>query len=124
MAIRSPRRQPLKILDCPGPIAAGEKADPSSPQIARIMPRGRRNISRNLLDHLVGGRQDYIRDYEIERLRCVEIDGELEFGRLSDGQIAGLLSAQDAVDKVTGAAELKIWARPIGKESARRGVFL
>ena len=37
-----------------------------------------------LLDHLVGGREQRLRHVEPERLGGLEIDGELKFGRLRD----------------------------------------
>jgi hypothetical protein len=43
-----------------------------------------------LFDHLVGAQLEFAADGEAERLRGLEIDGELELGRLLDGKIARL----------------------------------
>ena len=43
-----------------------------------------------LLDHLVGNRQQRRRDGNAERLGSVEVDHELELGRLLDGEVGGL----------------------------------
>ena len=46
----------------------------------------------SLLDHLVGGGQQRFRDDEAERLGGLEVDDELEAGRLHDRQVDGLLA--------------------------------
>jgi hypothetical protein len=40
-----------------------------------------------LFDHLVGAQLEFAADGEAERLRGLEIDGELELGRLLDGKV-------------------------------------
>src|SRR5438552_8086414 len=60
---------------------------PAKPSAARrSWPRG----SSTLLDHLVGPPQDRLRDREPNRLGGLEVDHQLEFGGLLDGQIAWL----------------------------------
>jgi hypothetical protein len=45
-----------------------------------------------LLDHLVGGGQKRFRDYQAERFSRVQIDEQLDLGRLLDRQIAWLVA--------------------------------
>jgi hypothetical protein len=47
-----------------------------------------------LLDHFVGAGEERGRDYKAERLRRLEIDDQLERGRLLDRNIGGLGSFQ------------------------------
>jgi hypothetical protein len=49
-------------------------------------------------DHLVGAREQGLRHGEPQRLGGLEIDDELEFGGPHDRQVAGFLTAQNAVD--------------------------
>ena len=46
----------------------------------------------SLLDHLVCGRQQRFRDGEAERLGGLEVDDEIEFGRLQHRQVGRLLA--------------------------------
>jgi hypothetical protein len=46
--------------------------------------------SPDLLDYLVRPRQQRRRDRQAECLRGIEVDDQLELGRLFDGQVAGL----------------------------------
>jgi hypothetical protein len=41
----------------------------------------------SLFDHLVGDREQLVRNFQVERRRRAEIDHQLEFGRLLDRQI-------------------------------------
>ena len=50
------------------------------------------------LDHLVGAGEERGRDREAEGLRGLEIDHQLELGRLLHGQIGGLLAFKNAAD--------------------------
>ena len=68
-----------------------------SPIIARDSSEARQSIDREvrvirrrevLLDHLVRTHNDRLRDFDIQRLRSFEIDGQLELGRLFDRKIA------------------------------------
>jgi hypothetical protein len=56
-----------------------------------------------LFDHLVGAQQKRFRDCQPKRLRGLEIDDEIEFGRLLDWNIAWLRPAQNLVNQVGGA---------------------
>src|SRR5215469_16640744 len=48
----------------------------------------------DLLDHFVGGGEQLIRDGEAERLRGLEIEHKLEFGRPLDRQICRILTLE------------------------------
>jgi hypothetical protein len=52
----------------------------------------------SLFDHLVGCLQEWLRDGEAKRLRSLEIDDQLEFGRLLDRQVTGLGTFEDTID--------------------------
>src|SRR5262252_10198949 len=49
-------------------------------------------------DHLMGGGDELLRHIEAERIRGLEVDDKLEFGRLLDRQVAGPFSLEDAID--------------------------
>src|SRR5215468_11573583 len=52
----------------------------------------------NSLDHLVSSCEQCRRDRDAERLRCLEVDHQLELSRLLDGEIAGLGAFEDLAD--------------------------
>jgi hypothetical protein len=56
-----------------------------------------------LFDHLVGARQERLRDRQAERLCGGQIEDEIELGRLLDRNVARLCSMQNLVDKVGSA---------------------
>src|SRR5262249_61283372 len=49
-------------------------------------------------DHLMGGGDELVRHLEPERIRGLEVDDKLEFGRLLDRQVAGPFTLEDAID--------------------------
>src|SRR6516164_10537756 len=51
-----------------------------------------------LFDHLVGESKQRRRNREVERLRRLEIEHQIEFRRLLDWQIAGLGALENLVD--------------------------
>ena len=59
----------------------------------------------SLLDHLVGTQKERFGDGQPQRLRRLEIDDEIKFGRLLDRDIAGFRPAQNLVDHPGGAPE-------------------
>src|SRR6202011_2346397 len=65
----------------------------------------------DLLDHLVGEREQIVRDFDAERLGSLEIDDQLELGQLHNRQIGGLFALEDSpgVD-----ALLTIWVNKAG----------
>src|SRR4029077_5795503 len=50
-----------------------------------------------LFDHLIGAGEQR-GNGEAERLGCLEVDGEVELGRLDDRQIGWLLALENATD--------------------------
>src|ERR1700730_19341203 len=54
--------------------------------------------SKPSLDHLVSAREQPRRNFKPERLRGLEIDHKLEFGRLLHRQVVGLLALQNPVN--------------------------
>ena len=59
-------------------------------------PRGRSPAS---LDHLVGAGEQRGRDGEAERLGGVQVDRQLEFGRLLDGQVCRVRTLENPSDE-------------------------
>ena len=57
----------------------------------------RKKARPNLLNDLVGDGEQLVRNFQTERLRSDQIDGEIEFGRLLDGDVGRLRPAQNLV---------------------------
>src|SRR5438034_3847786 len=55
-----------------------------------------RSAHGNSLDHLVGEREQLGRNVEPERLRGLDVDGELKPGRLQDRQVCRLFALENA----------------------------
>src|SRR5262249_50521808 len=87
------------------------------------MPCGPDRAARpcRLLDHLVGGAEQCGRNGEAERVCGLEIDDKLEFGRLLDGQIAGIGALKNSVDVACGAAKHITVVRSITDQAACLG---
>src|SRR5262249_32658365 len=66
------------------------------------LPRKRPNSSRASFDHLVGERQQVGRNREAERAGGIEVDHQLEFGRLQHWQVDGLRGFEDLTAHYAG----------------------
>ena len=75
-------------------------------------------VEHALVDHLVRPQQQRLRDREAERLGGLEIDDQLEFRRLLDGQIGGLSALDDSIDVSSCLAEPIVVAWAIRHQSA------
>src|SRR5262249_9391235 len=86
------------------------------PRARRLEPRARqspRGSSRwdscaalsALFDHLIRPQQQRLRDRQAKRLGRLQINHQLELGRLLDGQVGGLGALEDLIDIDRGAAE-------------------
>jgi hypothetical protein len=69
------------------------------------------------LDDLVGAGEDRRRDRQPERLRGVEIDDQLEGGRLLDRQVGRLGAAEGPADVTANLAVDASEARPVADQA-------
>src|SRR6266849_9947573 len=58
-----------------------------------------------LLNHLIGAQQQRLRDREAEGLGDLEVDHQLELGRLFDRQVTWFCALEDLVDVFGGTAQ-------------------
>src|ERR1700682_2806028 len=71
-----------------------------------------------LSNHLICAYQQRLRKRETERIRGLEIDHELELGRLFHGKLAGLRALEDLVDVFGETAITLVDDRPVGHQVA------
>ena len=76
------------------------------------MHRNRRRAWVGLLDHLVGARQQKRRNFDVLRLRGLQIDDELEFVRRLHRQVGGIGALEDAMHIGCGAPVLVVEIDP------------
>ena len=86
-------------------------------------PIARSGHSPALFDHLVGAREDRLRHGEAERLRGLEVDDQLEFGRLLDWQVGRVGTFEDVPDVSADLAIDSGKASSIGDQSTGSGEF-
>src|SRR5262249_34675717 len=76
-----------------------------------------------LFDDLVGGKQKLRRNGQAERLGGFNVDHQIVLRRQLEGQIAGLLAAQDAINIGGGAAvhlnAIRTVRKPVLRSSRR-----
>jgi hypothetical protein len=73
-------------------LNSGHKS--ASQQVSRSAISGRKQSQQtnSLLNHLVGAREQRLRNVEAERLGCLEIYCQFELGRMLDRQVGGLVT--------------------------------
>jgi hypothetical protein len=62
-------------------------------------------VEHGLLDDLIGPQQECLRDREPQRLRGLQVDDQLELGRLLDGKVGRLGALEDSVNVVGPSPE-------------------
>src|SRR6266478_8079748 len=85
--------------------------------------RAGEQVSPLSFDHLVGTSEQRGRQVKAECLCGLEVDDQLEFGRLFDWDVAGIRAAQNLVDIVGGALEQVREARSIGHQASPFDLF-
>src|SRR6516165_906049 len=75
------------------------------------------------LYHLVGTSEQCRRNIDAQRLRCLQVDDELEFSRHLHGHLRWFLAFEDPADIDAGLAKLVRKVRAITHQSARFGKF-
>jgi hypothetical protein len=79
-------------------LIATESMRRENPPLRANSDLTRRSKKTLLFDHLVGAAKQRRRHLDAERFCCLEVDYQLELGRLLDRKVGGLLAAQDAID--------------------------
>src|SRR5687767_3921633 len=86
----------------------------------RVVPpmKARRFMKRPSFDDVIRPLQQRGRDRQPERRGCLEVDDELELGRLLDGKISGLRALEQPVYEARGLpVEVEI-VDPVGHDAA------
>src|SRR5262244_657557 len=112
---------PADRHDRPFPAAAPPRR-PARRGGRRSRHRGMLDVS--LLDHLIGSGEERRRDCEPEGFGGLEVDDELEYGRLLDGEICRFRALQDLVHVASGAPGLLEEVRYIGHQTTLTSVVL
>jgi hypothetical protein len=79
-------------------------------------------VEHGLLDHVVCPQQEWLGDRESEGLGGLEIDHQIEPGRLLDGQVGGLCALDDLVHEERGPVVEVALSGAVGQERAGIGV--
>src|SRR6266480_3325036 len=82
-----------------------------------------RAVTLRLLDYLVRAEQYVLRNVDSERLRGLEVDHQLELGRLLDGKIRGPGALQNLVDVLRRVVEGRGEVISIAEQPARDRVI-
>jgi hypothetical protein len=75
----------------------------------------------SLFDHLVGGHRQSLRHFQAERLRCPDVEDELEFSRLQEWQLRRFGTAQDPTGIQTTLMILVGYTRSVADQPATMG---
>src|SRR5262245_29048762 len=93
---------------------------PAVPPSASAFTNSRRLrcMAELLLNHLIRPQQQRRWDGEAEGLSCLEVNKQLELGRLLDRKIAWFRASEDLVDEERGTAKHLVVVRSIGHQTA------
>src|SRR5690348_1576427 len=116
-----------KEEDAPIPVVHAAAIEPPERPSPEVRPNlawsNSRSLPRSSLDHFVGTGEERLRHGEAERRRSLEVDHQLEFGRLLDRQIGRLGALQDLVHVDGATASYIDTVRPEAQEAACRRVL-
>src|SRR5262245_13289444 len=84
--------------------------------------KGQKRTLHSLFDHLVGSGEQRRRNGKAKRLRGLEVDGQLVFGRRLDWHVGWLLALEDAIDISRGVSHRLLNVRSVAQQSAVHSV--
>src|SRR5882672_1160184 len=88
----------------------------------RFTPESRHQADKaTSLDHLIGAAEQHRWHFEAERFRSLEIDNQLEFGRLVKRDISRISTSKNSIDEV-GNAAIRIGHQPANFDEFAEGV--
>src|SRR5215475_3739780 len=86
--------------------------------LSPLSPPAWNSLRLHSFDHLVGGREQRLWNFEAQRLGGFEVDHQLVLGRRLHRKVGGLLALENAINIAGRATELVQLLSPIGDQAA------